>query len=89
MAASVGSMDQFDVNTETLSSYLECLDQQFLANEIGQCAADAQQAVKTAADKKQVATLISVMGKTAYAVLQDLCKPDLPKTQLCTAMKSH
>ena len=75
------------------SSYLERLDQFFIANDIGQCTTDATDAVRQAADKKKVAVLISVMGKTSYNTLRDLCMPDSPKDkkfkELCDLLKLH
>ena len=74
---SVGSMDSFDPDNESIHAYLERLDQYFFANDIGQYVGDDAN-LTAAADKKKVASLIAIMGKRTYTVLQDLCKPDLP-----------
>ena len=87
------SLGGFEPTTELFSSYLERLDQFFIANDIGQCAADATDAVRQAAEKKKVVVLISVMGKTSYNTLRDLCMPDSPKDkkfkELCDLLKFH
>ena len=87
------SLGEFEPTTELFSSYLERLDQFFIANDIGQCAADATDAVQQAAEKKKVAVLISVMGKRSYNTLCDLCMPDSPKDkkfkELCDLLKFH
>ena len=44
---------------------------------IGQVAADASNAAKRV-DKKTVALTISLIGKTAFSTLKDLCLPGLP-----------
>ena len=53
MAALIGSLGAFDPSLETFTAYLERLEQFYIANDIGQCAADATEAVKEAADKKK------------------------------------
>ena len=57
----LASIGDFERTTELFSSYLERLNQFFIANDIGQCAADATDSVRQAADRKKVAVLISVM----------------------------
>ncbi|KAK3745991.1 hypothetical protein QZH41_005780 [Actinostola sp. cb2023] len=63
---------------EDFADYSERLNTYFIANNIGQVAADANDATKLAADKKKVAVNISVIGKKAYSTIKDLCLPDLP-----------
>ena len=58
--------------------YSERLNAYFIANNIGQVAAEANEAAKQAADKRKVAVTISVMGKSTYSTLKYLCLPDLP-----------
>ena len=58
--------------------YSERLNAYFIANNIGQVAAEANEAAKQAAGKRKVAVTISVMGKSTYSTLKDLCLPDLP-----------
>ena len=43
----LGSLGEFEPTTELFSSYLERLDQFFIANDIGQCTTDATDAVRT------------------------------------------
>ena len=50
----------------------------FIAHNIGQVAADATEAAKREEGEKKVAVKISLIGKTAYSTLKDLCLPYLP-----------
>ena len=88
----LGSIDEYD-SSETFNSYLERLEQYFLANDIGVYEADANAAAIAAADKKKVAVLISVIGKKVYGTLRDLCSPTNPKDksfkQLCDLLADH
>lgn len=88
----LGSIDEYD-SSEMFTSYLERLEQYFLANDIGDCAEDAAAAVIAVADKKKVAVLISVIGKKVYGTLRDLCSPTNPKEktfkQLCDLLSDH
>ena len=56
----------------------EGLNSYFMANNIGQVAADASDAAKREADKRKVAITISLIGKQTYSTLKDLCLPNLP-----------
>lgn len=89
----LGSLGEFEPTKELFSFYLERLEQFFVANDIGQCTADATDAVRQVADKKKVAVLISAVGKTTYNTLRDLCMPDSPKDntfkELFDLLKSH
>ena len=69
-------MEPFD--GADFTDYSERLNAYFIAHNIGQVAADASEAAKREADKKKVAVTISLIGKTAYSTLKDLCLPDLP-----------
>ena len=93
MAALIGSLGAFDPSLETFTAYLERLEQFYIANDIGQCAADATEAVKKAADKKKVAVIISVIGSKTYNTLRDLYSPLVPKeksfSEICELLKSH
>lgn len=48
-----GSVGEFDPSSESFTAYLERLDQFFVANDIGKCAADATAAVVRAASQKR------------------------------------
>ncbi|CAM1325660.1 Uncharacterised protein r2_g3452 [Pycnogonum litorale] len=72
---------------------LERLEQYFVANGIGELSdAPSDEAVRSA-DKKKVAVLISLVGKSAYTTLKDLCLPRLPKdktyAELCSCLHEH
>ena len=71
-----GTLEPFD--GADFTDYSERLNAYFIAHNIGQVAADASEAAKREADKKKVAVTISLIGKTAYRTLKDLCLPDLP-----------
>lgn len=89
----VGAIDTFDPQTENWLSYSERLEQFFVANDIGQTAEGADAAALQVANTKKVATMIAVIGKTAYSILRDLCSPDAPSTKtfnaLCDLLKNH
>ena len=95
----IGSINPYD-GVEPLDAYLERLDEFFTANDIGVAArlpADASDAARAAAaqvaNRKKVASLLTLLGKQTYGVLQDLCQPDLPKAktfeELIQLLKNH
>ena len=93
MAFNLGNvMDNFDPNTEQLTSYLERIDMYFIANGIAVEEGGDDSAV-AAVDRKKVAIFISVVGKSVYGTLRDLCKPDAPRekdyTELCNVLQEH
>ena len=67
--------------------YVDRLDSYFLANEVAQVAHDADEATKAAADKKKSAALVTLLGKSGFSTLKDLCLPNKPLsksyTELC------
>ena len=82
-----GNIEQYDVK-EDIESYLERVDQFFCANELTPTTETEVTAVQ-----KQTATFLSSVGKSAYNVIQNLCKPKLPKEftykQLCKILVEH
>ena len=82
----LGSVGEFDPASETFTAYFERLEQFFVANDIGQCPADATAAVVQEASKKKVAVMISVIGKKTYGTLRDLCSPENPKEKTFEAI---
>ena len=68
-----GNIEQYDVK-EDIESYLERVDQFFCANELTPTTETEATAVP-----KQTAIFLSSVGKSAYNVIQNLCKPKLPK----------
>ena len=94
MAAHVlGSVGEFDPSSEIFTVYCERLEQFFVANNIGQCSEDASAEILSAADKRKVAVMISIIGKDTYGVLRDLCSPENPKDktfeELCEILQQH
>ena len=79
MAASLGSMNAFDPETDNWSAYVERLESFFTANEIK--------------DEKKVSVLVTFLGAKAYELLQNIIAPAKPANQsyddLITAMKDH
>lgn len=73
----LGASREFDPAAETFTVYAERLDQFFVANKIGIVPIDASAAITAAAENKEVAVLISVIGWKTYnlTVLRDLCSP--------------
>ncbi|KAK3712037.1 hypothetical protein QZH41_000189 [Actinostola sp. cb2023] len=73
----VGMIEPFD--GEDFADYSERLNSYFIANNIGQVAADANEATKLVADKKKVAVTISVNGvsptKEKVQAIQDAAPP--------------
>ena len=89
----LGYVGEFDPNSENFMVYCERLEQFFVANNIGQCTADASADSITAASKRKVAVMISMIGKSVYGVLRDLCSPGNPKDktfeELCVILQQH
>ena len=92
MASLIGSLGAFDPSLKIFTAFLERLEQFYIANDIGQRAADATEAIRKAADKKKVAVIISVIGSKTYNTLRDLYSPLVPKeksSEICELLKSH
>ena len=72
----IGKIEEFGGGD--FKPYKERLDAYFVANDIGICADPANAASVTKADKKKLATLISLIGKDGYQTLKDVCLPSAP-----------
>ena len=68
MAAKLGHVEPFNVQTDDWSLYTERLSQYFVANEITD-------------DTKKVAVLLTVMASKAYELLHSLLAPVVPSTK--------
>ncbi len=79
MATRVGTLDEFEPSTETVTNYVERAHIYFQANDI--------------AEAKKVPTFLSAIGKRMYAVIRDLVSPEGPmdKTlvEIVTALNQH
>ena len=77
--ATVGCIEEFNPEKERISVYLERVELFFVANDVE--------------DRKQVATLLSVIGSRTYALLSDLLAPDKPASktfkQLTKTLQTH
>ena len=71
----IGHVGDFDPALKSFDSYLERLDEYFIANGIGVPSSRADAAAKQLAARKKSAAYNSIIGKTAYATLSDLTKP--------------
>ena len=78
-AAVIGSMREFNPESEKISAYLERMTIYFSANDI--------------AEAKQAAVLLTVIGPQTYSLLRSLTAPDLPHDKayaaLSALLKSH
>jgi hypothetical protein len=77
--ALIGSINPFEGNTETWTSYQERLEQYFIVNDI--------------AAEKRVAGLLTLLGERTYCLLRSLTSPEKPseKTyqELCDLLSTH
>ena len=88
----IGQVGEFEPSTESLNTYLDKINEYFVANSIGVPAKNTD-AICQAADRQKVAALNSIIGKAAYSVLSDLTKPNKPSTktfdELCALLHNH
>lgn len=79
MARLIGELGAFNPDSEKISTYLERVAVFMTANEV--------------ADAKKAAVLLSVIGKTNYALLEGLMAPGLPREktyeEIVAALKKH
>ena len=92
MAAYIGQIEPYDGSSD-LVAYLERLELYFVANNVGTIAGGADQAVINAADRKRVATLLTLVGAETYLLLKSLVSPrnpaDLSFEETTDTLKSH
>ena len=67
MAGIIGTLDAFDSSEESWETYVERVEQYFVANKVD--------------DDRKVACLISVMGSETYGLLKTLCAPAKPSAK--------
>ena len=75
--ASVGRIEPYDGNCD-LEAYLERLELYFIANNVGAISGDDSEAARRLADRKKVATLLTLVGSETYLLLKSLLSPQLP-----------
>ena len=75
--ASVGRIEPYDGNCD-LEAYLERLELYFIANNVGAISGDDNEAARRLADRKKVATLLTLVGSETYLLLKSLLSPQLP-----------
>ncbi|XP_036815479.1 uncharacterized protein LOC118943635 [Oncorhynchus mykiss] len=77
--ASIGKIDVFDDTQENWATYIERLEQYFIANDI--------------ADNKRVPALLSLIGPKTYSLLRDLTAPLKPSnktfTEIVEILQNH
>ena len=75
----IGKIDAFDEANEDWSTYVERVEQFFIANDI--------------AEDKQVPAILSLMGNKTYGLLRNLCAPAKPAskslTQIVQILQKH
>ena len=79
MATTIGHIEPYRPDNELFSSYLERVEQFFIANDIK--------------NERKKATFLSLIGSQTYSLLRNLVSPSIPKdksyTELATALKKH
>ena len=79
----VGRIEEFDSNKDYWFEYKERLDQYFKANGLA----------KENKNERKVAVFLTVIGSSAYKLLQSLMAPDLPASksyqELTEALAKH
>ena len=75
----IGKIESFNETQEKWETYVECVEQFFLANNID--------------DDHRVPTLLSLIGGKMYALLRDLLTPEKPATksfqEVVTTLQQH
>ena len=75
-----GAVGSFDPSTTQWVSYIEQMEEFFLANGIKE-------------DRKKVAILLSTVGSQTYELIKDLCSPDKPNSkefeELVMCLQNH
>ena len=75
----IGKIESFDDTKENWETYVERVEQFFLANDVD--------------DDHKVPTLLSLIGRKTYTLLRDLLAPEKPATksfqQIVTTLKEH
>ena len=69
-------------SSDDVDDYLERLDQFFVANDIRSLAAgvDDNEVNRRAAERKRVATFLTLIGSETYKILKCLVSPAMPST---------
>ena len=65
MAALLGRIDSFDLETDNIPEYIETVEQYFIANDVTD-------------EKKQTAIFLTVIGNETYSLLRNLLAPESP-----------
>ena len=80
MAAKLGHVEPFNLQTDDWTLYIERLGQYFVANDVTE-------------DTKKVAILLTTMGSKAYELLHSLLAPEVPSSkkydELTAVLQSH
>ena len=80
MAALIGCLDSFDIQSDNWLDYIERVEQYFIANEI-------------TVEAKKKGTLLTIIGGEAYKLLRSLTEPNKPSEksydQIVTILEAH
>ena len=91
--ANIGRIEPYDGSSD-LEAYLERLEMYLIANDVAAVGiAGADEVVQLAAEKKKVATLLTLVGPETYLLLKSLVSPqrpvDLSFDEITARLKSH
>ena len=91
--ANIGRIEPYDGSSD-LEAYLERLEMYLVANDVAAVGiAGADEVVQLAAEKKKVATLLTLVGPETYLLLKSLVSPqrpvDLSFDEITARLKSH
>ena len=91
--ANIGRIEPYDGSSD-LEAYLERLEMYLVANDVAAVGiAGADEVVQLAAEKRKVATLLTLVGPETYLLLKSLVSPqrpvDLSFDEITARLKSH
>ena len=66
---------------QDIDAWLEQVSEYLLVNDIGVVAADGSVEVKTQAERRRMAALLTLLGETTYELLRGVLSPKLPSEQ--------
>jgi len=94
--ASVSTIENFSGVSTDWDTYIERLEQHFIANDLEEIQPDTENGNAAAVqkrEKKRRAILLSVIGTDTYSVLRNLCLPEKPAdktyTDITKVLKNH
>ena len=81
---SYGDIEHFSGTAADRDTYMECVEQYLIGNDLGETAlGDNAETVQAREKKKRRAILLSVIGADTYSLLKSLCLPTKPAEKSC------